>query len=163
MKILYFGGQRSGKSALAEAKALSIATSTPYYIATYDASYGDTQMHERIALHRQNRLQRFITLESPLNLASLIQENHTYLIDCLSMWILNHTKSDISLLMAELTALKQSHANIIFVLNDVNSGVAPIDSFSRHYIDTCGTIGQYIASFCDEVYEVKLGIGVKLK
>ena len=48
MKILYFGGQKSGKSTLAEAKALSIATDKPYYLATYDTSFGDDEMSLRI-------------------------------------------------------------------------------------------------------------------
>jgi len=39
MKVLYFGGQKSGKSRLAEMRALSLSKNRaikPYYIATYD-------------------------------------------------------------------------------------------------------------------------------
>ena len=52
MTILYYGGQKSGKSRLAETKALELAHGNkPYYVATYDNSYGDSEMHARIARH----------------------------------------------------------------------------------------------------------------
>jgi adenosylcobinamide kinase/adenosylcobinamide-phosphate guanylyltransferase len=54
-------------------------------------------------------------------------------------------------------------ANIVFVLNDVTCGVIPIDAMSRRYVDLSGLIGQKLASICDEVYEVKLGLRIRLK
>ncbi|HHH51852.1 MAG TPA: cobinamide phosphate guanylyltransferase, partial [Campylobacterales bacterium] len=53
--------------------------------------------------------------------------------------------------------------NIIFVLNNLNEGVIPIDKESRKFIDLTGIIGQKLASICDEVYEVKLGLAQRLK
>ena len=45
MKTLYFGGQKSGKSNLAEKKALALANEKkPYYIATYDNSFNDVHI-----------------------------------------------------------------------------------------------------------------------
>ena len=164
MKILYYGGQKSGKSRLAEAKALELTSDEkPYYIATYDNSYADKEMQARLAQHLKQREERFITIEEALDLPSVIEKKKTYLVDCISMWILNTLKIPQTELFAQLEALEKEEANIIFVLNDVNSGVIPMDKESRLFVDRTGVIGQKIASFCDEVYEVKLGIGVKIK
>jgi adenosylcobinamide kinase/adenosylcobinamide-phosphate guanylyltransferase len=163
MKILYFGGQKSGKSHLAEQKALTLSVNKPYYIATYDNSFGDSDMSERINKHIQKRGENFITIEAPYDLPSVIKPNNTYLIDCLSMWLLNNINKSEDELIEELKELNKIDANIVFVLNDVTNGIIPMDKVSRKYVDLSGIIGQVTASFCDEAYEVKLGIGVRLK
>jgi adenosylcobinamide kinase/adenosylcobinamide-phosphate guanylyltransferase len=164
MKILYYGGQKSGKSLLAEQKTLSLAgSSKPYYIATYDNSYKDAEMAERIAKHQSQRQEAFHTVEETHHLAKVIEAEQTYLIDCMSMWLLNTLAWEEEQLFAELEALSAKEANIIFVLNDVSSGIIPIDSVSRKYVDRSGIIGQKLAAMCDEVYEVKLGLEIRLK
>ncbi len=164
MKTLYYGGQKSGKSYLAEQKALSLAIdSKPYYIATYDNSYNDSEMQTRISKHQSQREGKFITLEASKELTKVIKEGETYLIDCISMLLLNTLEEDEALLLSRLDEICNKKANIIFVLNDVNSGVIPIDATSRKYVDRSGIVGQKLAQLCDEVYEVKLGLGIKLK
>lgn len=163
MKILYFGGQKSGKSSLAEAKSLSLATEKPIYIATYDNSYDDNEMQERIEKHRLTRCDQFVTVEESKNLSAIIQPNQTYLIDCISMWLLNRLEDDEQTLIQEIETLKNIDTNIVFVLNDVTSGVIPLDPISRRYVDLSGIIGQKLARICDEVYEVKLGLEIRLK
>lgn len=163
MKILYFGGQKSGKSSLAEAKALSLATDKPTYLATYDHTFGDSEMGERIGKHRSSRGENFITLEETRHLAGVMEPYHTYLVDCVSMWILNSLEESEETLIEEIEALGAIDANIVFVLNDVGSGVIPNDPISRRYVDLSGTIGQTLARICDEVYEVKLGLEKRLK
>jgi len=164
MKILYYGGQKSGKSLLAEQKALSLTdTAKPYYIATYDNSYEDAEMAERIAKHQSQRQEAFHTVEETLHLSKVIEAGRTYLIDCMSMWLLNTLAWEEEQLFAEIEALTTKEANIVFVLNDVSSGIIPIDSISRKYVDRSGLIGQKLAAMCDEVYEVKLGLEIRLK
>jgi len=163
MKILYFGGQKSGKSSLAEAKALSLATEKPIYIATYDNSYHDGEMQDRIEKHRLTRLDQFVTLEESKHLSAVIKPHQTYLIDCISMWLLNRIDDSEESLLQEIEALSNIDANIVFVLNDVTSGVIPIDSISRRYVDLSGLVGQKLARICDNVYEVKLGLEIRLK
>jgi len=163
VKILYFGGQKSGKSRLAENKILEIAKSKPYYIATYDNSFSDKEMQRRVLEHQKDRSDRFITIEESRNLSSVIRDNHSYIIDCLSMWILNTIDRDLDYLIQEIEALSKKEADIVFVLNDVQSGVIPVDKMSREYIDRSGIVGQRVAMICDEVYEVKLGLEVRLK
>ncbi len=166
MFILYFGGQKSGKSKLAEQKALELSgKNKPYYIATYNHSYKDAEMQTKINAHKKQRADNFITIEEDKKLHKVTKEKETYLIDCISMWILNNlddTKNN-KKLFKQLDKLTKLDTNIVFVLNDVNSGVIPIDKLSRKFIDMTGIIGQKIASFCDEVYEIKLGIAIKIK
>ena len=73
MFILYFGGQKSGKSKLAEQKALSIAKNKPYYIATYDKSFDDSEMATRIQNHQNHRKDNFITIEETTYLTKMIK------------------------------------------------------------------------------------------
>lgn len=163
MKILYFGGQKSGKSSLAETKALAITTEKPYYLATYDHNFGDDEMGMRIDKHRASRGEKFITLEESRHLAGVMEPHQTYLVDCISMWILNRMDESEEVLIEEIETLGQVEANIVFVLNDVGSGVIPNDPISRCYVDLSGIIGQTLARICDEVYEVKLGLERRLK
>jgi len=166
MFVLYFGGQKSGKSKLAEKKAIKLAAKTnkkPFYVATYDDSYFDDEMKDRVNAHKKQRKNNFTTIEEITNLPKVIKDNETYLIDCVSMWILNNINHDLKVLLKQLKKLKKRNSNIIFVLNDVNSGVIPLDKLSRRYVDTTGIIGQKIAKMSDEVYEVKLGFSQKIK
>ena len=163
MKVLYFGGQKSGKSNLSEKKAIELSTTKPYYIATYDNSYVDDEMQKRVSKHQQSREDSFITIEEPKDLTKIIKSSNTYLVDCLSMWLLNNIDLSEDELVLKLEELSKINANIIFVLNDVTRGVIPLDKLSREYVDKTGIIGQKVASFCDEVYEVKLGLGIQLK
>lgn len=163
MKILYFGGQKSGKSNLAEQKALELASLKPYYIATYDNSFDDSEMEDRISKHQIQRKEKFITIEEPKDFVSKIENANTYLVDCISMWILNCIEKDEKELIRQIEKLEEIDANIVFVLNDVNSGVIPFDKESRKFVDLTGIIGQKLASICDEVYEVKLGLKNRLK
>lgn len=166
MFVLYFGGQKSGKSKLAEKKAIQLASKTtkkPFYIATYDDNYFDIEMKKRVNTHKKQRQNNFTTIEETTNLPKVIKEDETYLVDCLSMWILNNINHDDKELIKQIKKLKKLNTNIVFVLNDVNSGVIPMDKLSRKFVDTTGVIGQKIAKICDVVYEVKLGIAQKIK
>jgi adenosylcobinamide kinase/adenosylcobinamide-phosphate guanylyltransferase len=166
MFVLYFGGQKSGKSKLAEKKAISLAKKSkkqPYYIATYDSSYFDVEMQKRVNRHKKQRKNNFKTIEEIKDLPKVIKDGETYLIDCISMWILNNIDEDMKALFKQIKKIKKSKTNIIFVLNDVSSGVISIGEMSRRFVDLSGIIGQKIAKICDEVYDVKLGISQKLK
>jgi len=163
MKILYFGGQKSGKSTLAEAKTLSMPTDKPIYLATYDNTFNDAEMANKITKHKLTRGDDFVTIEEAKYLSRVIKSHHTYLVDCLSMWILNRMDEEEEELIGELQTLANIDANIVFVLNDVSGGVIPNDPISRRFVDLSGLIGQAVARLCDEVYEVKLGMEVRLK
>ena len=163
-KIFYFGGQKSGKTKAGSKKALDLAqNSKPYYVATYDNSYGDVSMNERINRHISERKDDFICIEEAKDLTKVVEANNTYLIDCVSMWLLNNLLKSEDELKQQLRTICKIDANIIFILNDVSCGVIPIDNESRKFVDFSGLFGQELASLCDEVYEVKYSIEKKLK
>ncbi len=163
MKSFYFGGQKSGKTSCASAKALKLATSKPYYIATYDNSYKDEAMKERVNRHIKQRENEFITIEEPKDLTKVIKENETYLIDCITMFILNNMPLGYEEMEKQLQKLFSINCNIVFILNDINNGVIPLEKYSREFVDISGLIGQFLAKNCDEVIEVKYCLERKLK
>ena len=164
IKVFYFGGQKSGKTNAGIKKALELSKDEkPYYVATYDNSYNDSSMIERINKHIVERKDDFITIEESYDLIKVIKPNKTYLIDCVSMWILNNLEEKEELLKEQLRSLFKIDANIIFILNDVSCGVIPLDKESRRFVDFSGIFGQELAKLCDEVYEVKYSIEKKLK
>jgi len=164
MKALFIGGIKSGKSLLAEKYALKYAQKKPYYLATTE--FIDVEMSERIKAHKIQRESKFITLEEPMNLVDIIKkQDDIVLVECVSMWINNmlyreKSYDDISLEMKALLHLEQ---NIVFVLNDVGSGIIPDNALARRYIDISGKISQLIAKECEEVFHVIAGIGTKIK
>ncbi len=164
MKILYFGGQKSGKTSLSIKKALELSGSKkPFYIATYLDTYNDSEMKKRIQKHQLERRDDFITIEEGYDVFSKLAENETYLMDCVSMWILNNMEKEEEVLRYEIQKLLRSENNMIFILNDVSSGIIPLDKISRRFVDLSGIIGQEIASLCDEVYQVNYGIKRRIK
>ena len=164
MKIFYFGGQKSGKTKAGIKKSLELSTNKkPYYVATYDNSYNDSSMQERINKHILERSDNFCSIEEPKNLTKVIDKNNTYLVDCVSMWLFNNLENCEESLKQQLQEICKIDANIIFILNDVSCGVIPMDKESRRFVDFSGLIGQELAQLCDEVYEVKYGIERRLK
>ncbi len=164
MKILYFGGQKSGKTSLSIKKTLEISGGkTPFYIATYLDTYNDSEMKKRIKNHQIERRDDFITIEEGHDVFSKLEDDETYLMDCVSMWILNNMEKEEEVLRYEIQKLLKSKNNMIFILNDVSSGIIPLDKISRSFVDLSGIIGQEIASLCDEVYQVNYGIQRRIK
>ncbi len=163
MKVLYYGGQKSGKSHLAEMRALELSKDRkPYYIATYNSYYSDSEMERRVLRHKRDRADRFITIEESFDFIKYIERDNTYLIDCISMWILNSLTKSEEELISYIERL-DIDANIIFVLNSVGEGIVPLSKESRKFVDLTGLIGQKLVSISDEVYDVKLGIAQRLK
>ncbi len=164
MKIFYFGGQKSGKTRAGIKKALELSLNEkPYYVATYDNSFGDDSMQNRIDKHIIERKEDFITIEEPKDLTKIVEVNKTYLIDCVSMWLFNNLQNSEETLKTQLQEISKINANIIFILNDVSCGIIPLDKESRRFVDFSGLIGQELAKLCDEVYEIKYGIERRLK
>ena len=159
-KILIIGSQKSGKTvyAIKLAKKLS---KKPIYIATYDNSYNDKQMQKRIKKHKKERIS-FKTIEKTKKIYKVIKKNKTYLIDDIGMMILNY-KNSFKKLKKDLKKVLKKEANIIFILNDINSSLTPIDKFSRKFIDINGLIGQYLAKKCNKVYKIEFGLERKIK
>ena len=164
MKALFIGGIKSGKSFLAEQYSVKNATTKPIYLATTE--FIDSEMSERVKAHKQQRKESFLTVEEPLKLNNIVsQSDDLVLIECLSMWINNmlYHGFDFSDIKEEIQKVMQQEKDVVFVLNDVGSGIIPDNELARKYIDISGKISQIVAEDCDEVFHVIAGIGTKIK
>ena len=164
MKTLFIGGIKSGKSRLAEAHVLNTPHTSPLYLATSQIT--DDEMALRIERHKQQRDTRFTTLEEPLHLErALASVNAPVLIECISMWINNmlYHGFDEEAIFQKLKRLLQQDNEIVFVMNDVGSGIIAGNALSRRFADINGTAAQRIAASCNTVYHVIAGIAVRIK
>lgn len=162
--ILIGGGARSGKSRYGLEKARAI-TGTRAFVATAEAS--DEEMTLRIRHHREERGEDFTTIEEPIELARVTAESKfdVLLIDCLTLWLSNimfaHKTTEIDKL---IQAAHSTPRTIIFVTNEVGSGIVPTDNaLSRDFRDQAGILNQRIAAIADEVYFMIFGQPLRLK
>jgi len=164
MRALFIGGIKSGKSKNAENYILTFAKEKPIYLATTE--FFDEELHVRIAKHQMQRAQKFITLEEPLHLYNaLTKQTAPVLLECVSMWINNmlyHGKNEEEIL-ATLTAITNTQANIVFVINDVSCSVIGENALVREFVDINGRVAQFLAQQCEEVYNTVAGISVRIK
>ena len=164
---LILGGARSGKSrhaqALAEASGHALL-----YLAT--AAAGDGEMRERIAQHKAERGPRWRTIEEPLALAPTLlraaQPHQIILVDCLTLWLSNLMLAgrDIAIETAALAAaLPQLRGNVLFVSNEVGSGIVPDNRLARDFRDAQGRLNQSMAAACGHVSLIVAGLPLVLK
>ena len=163
-KTLFIGGIKSGKSLNAQKYILNNYNTKPIYLATTE--FIDEGMKLRIDEHKQNREDSFTTIEEPLNIHNIIENSDKpILLECVSMWINNMLYHEFSFddMVKELNKIMMLDKNIVFVLNDVGSGVIPDNQLARKFVDISGKVSQLLASGCDEVYHTIAGISTKIK
>ncbi len=164
MKTLFIGGIKSGKSINAQNYILKHSSTKPIYLATTE--FIDDGMKKRIDEHKLNRADNFTTIEESLKLYETIKSVQApVLVECVSMWINNmlYHGSDYEEMKEELSRVLKLEQTIVFVLNDVGSGIIPDNSLAREFIDISGKLSQLIASDSDEVYHTIAGISTKIK
>ncbi len=164
MKTLFIGGIKSGKSRLAEAYILDKAKVKPYYLATTE--FIDDEMRDRIAVHRQRRNGRFITLEEPVRLLQALEDcPGPVLIECISMWLNNLLYRQVSedLILQELATVLGLPVEMVFVQNEVGLGVIADNPVVRQYVDISGKAAQLLASHCGQVFFCCAGLAMQLK
>lgn len=168
--ILVTGGSRSGKSRHAMETALKYEKRA--FIATAPAC--DEEMERRIAAHRAERGDRFVTIEESTDIAkafaSLPPNTEVALLDCLTVWAGNlmhkHGDSDdvtFSEIDAFFDAIADPPVDVILVTNEVGSGVIPDNAMARRFRDLAGTINQRAAARADKVILCVSGIPVTIK
>lgn len=174
--ILVTGGARSGKSAFAEAY-LSSCPGRKTYIATAQAQ--DGEMAARIAAHRRRRPSSWRTAEIPDGLPAampeILDQADAVLVDCLTLYFSNYLLARegegaeeiidgaLAEMQAVITAAEGSGKTVIFVTNELGSGLVPMNALGRLYRDMIGTINQYVAKRADAVYWTVSGIPVEIK
>ncbi|MFA5461156.1 MAG: bifunctional adenosylcobinamide kinase/adenosylcobinamide-phosphate guanylyltransferase [Sulfurimonas sp.] len=163
-KALFIGGIKSGKSLNAQNYILALSSKQPIYLATTE--FIDKEMQERIDAHKQGRSDDFETIEEPIKLYNIISKcNNAVLVECVSMWINNMLYHGFTFadMKEELEKILELDKTVVFVLNDVGSGVIPENALAREFVDISGKLSQLIASKCDEVYHTIAGISTRIK
>ena len=165
--IVITGGARSGKSAIAEARALGLRQGAQaHYIATAEAR--DGEMEARIALHQARRGPEWINHAESLDLLRMLRETDDAprLVDCLTLWLTNLILGDhdwrayADALVAELPA--QRHP-VVFVTNEVGVGIVPDNALARAFRDAAGALNQQVAAAADEVVLAVCGLPLRVK
>lgn len=165
--IVITGGARSGKSAIAETRTLSLRTGArAHYIATAQAF--DAEMEARIATHRARRGPEWITHAEPLDIVRAIRttDDAPRLVDCLTLWLTNLMLADHDWRAATgalLDVLATQTHPVVFVTNELGSGIVPENALARAFRDAAGTLNQHIAAQADEVTLVVCGLPLKVK
>ncbi|ABB43393.1 adenosylcobinamide kinase [Sulfurimonas denitrificans DSM 1251] len=163
-KTLFIGGIKSGKSLNAQNYILASSLQKPIYLATTE--FIDKELQERINAHKQSRMDSFETIEEPLKLYNKILEcKSAILVECVSMWINNMLYHGFTFadMKEELEKILELDKTVVFVLNDIGSGVIPDNALAREFVDISGKLSQLIASKCDEVYHTIAGISTRIK
>ncbi len=173
---LVTGGARSGKSDFAQSAAETEAKerkSALVYLATAEAL--DSEMEERIALHRAGRTDKWRTVEAPIDPASeltKVKSGSVVLLDCITLWVSNLMgigleDADImekaGLFFVASSKAARSGTSVFLVTNEVGSGIVPDNPLSRRFRDLAGRINAAAAKSADEAYLIVAGLAFKLK
>lgn len=179
---LILGGARSGKSSHAEQLAADCGERV-LYIATAEA--GDTEMAQRIAIHRAERPPMWHTAEAPTGVAAAVKRAlpemasppDALLLDCVTLLASNVLLANESAtpaetesaLLAELDALlalrreRLPHTPLILVSNEVGLGIVPAYPLGRRYQDLLGRANQHLARLADRVLFMVAGLPMVVK
>lgn len=167
---LILGGQRSGKSAVAE----QLIGAKGLYVATYEPSHGpnDGEMNARIKAHRVRRGNGWQTLEAPFDLTTALGETSCQapvLIDSLGLWVANRLENGFDDFdgLAEGDALARAlldhPAPVVVVSEQVGMGVIPENAIARKFVDALGHVNQSVAAVAGRVVMVSAGISQIIK
>ena len=164
---LILGGQRSGKSRLAET-LIEDAAGGGVYLATAEAR--DGEMTDRIAAHRARRGPDWDTIEEPIDILPQIIEHaapdRPVLVDCLTLWISNLMEAgrDPEPEAERLAlGLDESAGPVVLVSNEVGLGVIPANALARAFVDAAGRVNQRLAQRADRVLFTAAGLPMVLK
>lgn len=189
MSVIYVtGGAKSGKSKFAEELLLGMNNGKQQNIYLATSIVFDEEMEVKVALHKERRKDKWITVESYKNfsdsLKNAFSENpkNNILVDCLTNMISNiiferqdidwdnPSKKELKLCdisvekeVDELIGTFDKFENIVIVSNELGMGIVPGYPLGRYFREIAGKMNQRIAEIADEVYFVVSGIPMKIK
>ncbi len=182
--ILITGGARSGKSSLAEQKAVELGGKV-VYIATAIAF--DEGMKDRIKRHKLDRPKKWSTIEKYKDFTSILsyedfKKSDIILLDCMTLMVsnlildssldfdtcsieaINNLEKEIFKEVKQLLdIIFTTNKKAIIVTNEVGMGLVPSYKMGSIFRDIAGRVNQYIASKANEVYLTVSGIEMKIK
>jgi adenosylcobinamide kinase / adenosylcobinamide-phosphate guanylyltransferase len=174
--VLVLGGARSGKSRLA-ARLAAEAGGPVAFVATAALDPSDPEMRARVARHRAERPAAWTTWEVPRDLEgllpSLVAREGAVLVDCVTLWAGNlllglgdgpPLDEEAILAAADRTAAAgRGPARVVWVSNEVGSGIVPENALARRFADLQGLVNQRLAAACDAVHLCVAGLPIRLK
>jgi adenosylcobinamide kinase/adenosylcobinamide-phosphate guanylyltransferase len=133
----------------------------------------DGEMDARIAAHRKERGDSFITVEEPVELAEAIRTLpdaiEVAVVDCLTVWLGNlmYRFEDEAERSAQIAAfldvLQSPPCSVVIVTNEVGMGIVPADAITREYRDLAGGLNQKVSAVADQVIFMVSGLPLILK
>lgn len=168
--MLFTGGSRSGKSALAQHWAEAQGPRR-VYVAT--AGIHDMEMAERVRRHQAVRGEGWSTVEEPLDVSGALRRAEpradVVLVDCVTLWLSNlmGAESDDVAILARArtlaTALGGMGVPVALVTNEVGWGIVPPTPLGRRFRDLAGECNQMFAAACDGVVLAVSGLPLVVK
>src|ERR1700748_1211017 len=165
--IFITGGARSGKSRYAQELALG-RSGNPVYVAT-SRIWGE-EFRGRGERHRQERDERWISMEEEKQLSRLPLSGKVAVIDCITLWITNffsdlryETEACLASCQREFDELLRQDATLIVISNEIGMGLHADTESGRKFTDLQVWINQYIAAKADEVIFMVSGLPLPVK
>lgn len=126
-------------------------------------------MERRIAEHRADRGDAWVTLNAPLDVVGAlgsVPEDGVGLVDCATLWLSNHLLAGHDV-KAEggrlLVGLAGCRAPIVVVSNEVGLSIVPENELARAFRDAQGRLNQELAAQAGLVVAVWAGLPLVLK
>lgn len=167
--IFITGGARSGKSSYAQNEALQLS-GHPVYVATAKVYPNDAEFEQRIQRHKDDRDERWTSIEEQLYVSNLDLANKVVVIDCVTLWLTNFFslyKYDVAqslrAIKEEIDKLKKTGAAFFIISNEIGMGIHAETETGRKFTDLHGWTNQYIAQQADKVVLMVSGIAVNIK
>ncbi|MBQ9301265.1 MAG: bifunctional adenosylcobinamide kinase/adenosylcobinamide-phosphate guanylyltransferase [Clostridia bacterium] len=164
MTLLVIGGSGSGKSAWAERVIAKVPQEKRYYIATMQASDGESEA--RVRLHRCQRASLgFETIECPRDIGSLcLPLGCAALLEDVPNLLANEMfGGDWERIMPGIEKLARQCGLLVLVTGNVFCDGIRYDAATQDYIQRLAQINSALAALADAVTEVVYSIPVALK
>ena len=159
--MIYYitGGERSGKSSHAQKLAESLSDN-PYYLAT--SRIWDKDFEKRVKRHKNDRDERWTTIEEEKEISKVIPKNSVIVIDCVTLWLTN-LYFDSELAKIEIENLAKLNSQIIIISNEIGMGVHAQTHVARKFTELQGWVNQRIANKADKAIFMVSGLPLTLK
>ena len=167
MKELIIGGARSGKSTLAEKRAIDSGLHV-IYVATAQAL--DGEMKRRIALHQARRPVHWRVIECGAGLPAALEDaarpDGLVLVDCLTLWLVHFLEQPAAFMAVRQTLLDTLAGvpgDVLLVSNEIGCGVVPLGEDNRWFVDELGRLNQDVGALADRVTLLVAGQPLAIK
>ncbi len=167
--MIYYitGGERSGKSSYAQKLAEGLSEK-PYYLAT--SRIWDKDFENRVERHKNDRDERWTTIEEETKISTVIPENCVIVIDCVTLWLTNlyvdfeqNVEKALEFATYEIENLSKLNSKIIIISNEIGMGVHAQTHAARKFTELQGWTNQRIAKKADKAIFMVSGLQLTLK